>query len=84
MNFIYVLESKLDGSWYIGRTSNMERRLSEHNSGKSNYTNKKKPRKLIYFEGYLNINDTKGREKYLKSGAGRIRLKDQLNNYLQK
>jgi putative endonuclease len=83
MNFVYVLESELDNSWYIGRTSNIKRRLSEHNSGKSIYTNKKKPWKLIYLEGYLNFDDAKGRENYLKSGAGRIRLKNQLMNYLK-
>ena len=83
MNFIYVLESRVDRSWYIGRTNNIKRRIKEHNCGKSIYTNKKKPWRLIYLEGYVNIDDAKGREKYLKSGAGRIKLKDQLKNYLK-
>lgn len=82
MHYIYVLESKIDRSWYIGRTSNIDRRLNEHNTGNSIYTNKKKPWKLIYLEGYMDIDDAKGREEYLKSGAGIIRLKQQLNNYL--
>ena len=39
------------------------------------------PWKLIYYEAYLNQHDALGREKYLKSGAGRRFLKAQLRNY---
>jgi putative endonuclease len=84
MNYVYVLESYVDKSWYIGQTSDIDRRLIEHNNGNSVYTNKKKPWKLMYLEGYCNITDAKKRETYLKSGAGRIRLKQQLTNYLSK
>jgi len=82
MKFVYILESKLDKSWYIGKTSNIKRRLSEHNSGKSTFTKTKMPWKIIYIECYVNKKDADGREKYLKSGAGRIRVKEQLKNYL--
>ncbi len=82
MHHVYVLESLKDKSWYIGKTSNIKRRLMEHNSGNSTYTNKKKPWKLIYLESYVNEKDALGREEYLKSGAGRIRLKMQIKNYL--
>jgi putative endonuclease len=83
MYYIYVLESLIDKSWYIGRTNNIKRRIKEHNTGKSIYTNKKRPWKIIYIEGYLIFDDAKGREKYLKSGAGRLRLKEQMKYYLK-
>ncbi|MFH1473091.1 MAG: GIY-YIG nuclease family protein [bacterium] len=82
MYWIYVLEAE-DTSWYIGYTSNLEKRLKEHQSGYGSKTTKKlSDLKLIYCEGYLNINDAKGREMFLKSGAGRKFLKKQLRNYL--
>jgi predicted GIY-YIG superfamily endonuclease len=40
--------------------------------------------KLIYYEAYLEQVDALGREKYLKSGAGRRFLRSQLKNYLGK
>ena len=42
------------------------------------------PWKLIYYESYLEQADALGREKYLKSGAGRRFLKAQLAHYLRK
>jgi len=40
------------------------------------------PLKLIYYEAYLEQADALGRERYLKSGAGRRFLKVQLRHYL--
>ncbi|MEK7112775.1 MAG: GIY-YIG nuclease family protein [Patescibacteria group bacterium] len=82
MYWIYVLECK-DKSWYIGYTSDLKKRLREHNDGHGGKTTKKKSEwKLIYCEGYLDIKDAKGREVFLKSGSGRKFLKKQLTNYL--
>ncbi|MGM0621176.1 MAG: GIY-YIG nuclease family protein [Bacteroidota bacterium] len=47
---VYILESKLDGSFYIGQTSNLENRLKRHNNGKNRSTKAKRPWKIIYFE----------------------------------
>ena len=41
------------------------------------------PWQLIYYEAYLNQTDALGREKYLKSGAGRRFLQTQLRRYLK-
>ncbi len=44
MKFIvYIIQSENDGSFYIGFTSDIEQRLSYHNSGKSRYTSRKCP-----------------------------------------
>lgn len=32
MNYVYIIQSKLDKSFYIGKTSNLEKRLIFHNS----------------------------------------------------
>ena len=34
MYFVYILESRKDGSLYVGSTENIKRRLAEHNGGK--------------------------------------------------
>ncbi|MDO8729320.1 MAG: GIY-YIG nuclease family protein [bacterium] len=82
MYWVYVLDCP-DKSWYIGYTSNLKKRLIEHQSGYGSETTKKKNGwKLIYCEGYLDIQDAKGREVFLKSGSGRKFLKRQLGNYL--
>jgi putative endonuclease len=56
---------------YVGQTDNIQRRLAEHNSGKSKYTQTYAPWKIIYLEEYHNRTDARTREKYLKSTAGK-------------
>ena len=77
---VYVLESLKDNNLYMGYTNNLKRRLDEHKKGLSFSTKFGIPFKLIYFEGSLNINDAKRREKYLKTTQGRrflgLRLKE--------
>ena len=45
---VYALLSEKYGFIYVGMTANLERRLKEHNSGKSLYTKRFKPWKVIY------------------------------------
>jgi putative endonuclease len=83
MYTVYLLESRKTNRWYIGFTpSDLARRLKRHNKGEVTSTKAFKPWRLIYCECYLNRNDAIGREKFLKSGAGRVFLKKQLKNYL--
>ena len=49
-NYVYILRCK-DNSLYTGWTTNIERRLKEHNSGKgAKYTKGRRPCKLVYYE----------------------------------
>jgi putative endonuclease len=75
MWYVYALKSLTSGKLYIGMTQNIERRLAEHNAGKSKFTSGHTPWILVYSE---NVNDTtaaRTREKYLKSAAGKRFLK---------
>ncbi len=83
MYFVYVLKSQLDNGWYIGYSEDLDRRLIEHNSGKNISTHARRPFILIYYEAYVNKLDALGREKFLKSGAGRNFLKKQMSHYLE-
>ncbi len=71
MYYVYLLKSVGYKKSYVGTTDNLERRLSEHNAGKTPSTNKLKPWKLVYQEQHGTYRQARERESYLKSGAGR-------------
>lgn len=79
--YVYILKSEVDNQYYTGYTSNLRQRIKYHNEGKVKSTKNRRPLVLIYFEGCLNQQDATRREKYLKSGNGKIYLKNRLKNY---
>jgi len=80
--YVYILQSQIDHSLYIGYTSNLKERLREHNDGKSLATKPFRPYKLIFYEAFLNKGDAKNKETYLKGGYGRKTIKGMLARYL--
>lgn len=83
MYWIYILENQNDKGWYIGYTSDLKQRIETHQAGQGGQTTSRKDNwKLIYCEGYLNKEDALGRERFLKSGAGRRFIKKQIVHYL--
>jgi putative endonuclease len=76
-----VLLSEKDNQFYTGYTSDLNNRLMLHNNGKVESTKNRRPLKLIYWEGCLNQQDATRREKYLKSGNGKIYLRNRLSNF---
>ena len=79
--YVYVLLSKYDGEFYTGYTSDLKARLDKHNQGKVPSTIRRRPLKLIYWEGCLNQQEATRREKYLKSGNGKKYLRNRISNY---
>jgi putative endonuclease len=82
--YVYVLRSKLDGKFYTGFTSDLEKRLEEHNSGKVHSTKARLPFEIIYYEVCFCIDDATHREKYLKTTYGKRYIKNRIRNYLNK
>jgi predicted GIY-YIG superfamily endonuclease len=68
---IYVLQSLKANIRYVGITKDLNKRLKEHNAGKSTYTSSYRPWKIIYTESAIDFTDARKREKYLKSAAGK-------------
>ncbi len=67
MNYIYVLECG-DGSLYTGWTTDLEKRVKSHSTGKgAKYTRSHLPVKLIYYEEIENKSDALKREYEIKS-----------------
>ena len=73
--FIYVLKSESSNTSYVGHTSNLEKRVVEHNNGKSLSTRGKRPWRLVYKEEYNTRSKAASREKYFKSVEGRLELR---------
>lgn len=81
--YTYVLRSLKDGKNYTGYTQNLKLRFEQHCNGEVESTKKRRPLKLIYFEGSLSQQDATHREKYLKTHYGKMFLKNRLK-YWQK
>ena len=75
MYFIYAIQSAKDGKIYVGFSSNLQRRLFEHNHGYVFSTKGYCPWSLIYKENIINRKEARIREKFLKSGIGKEYLK---------
>jgi putative endonuclease len=64
--FCYIVEC-VDGTFYTGWTTNLERRVATHNAGRgSRYTRPRRPVKLVYFESLLNRAEAMRREIQIK------------------
>jgi len=84
MHYVYVMRSLTDGAFYIGYSADLRKRFPQHTEGSALATARRRPWKLIYYEAYIEQADAIGRERYLKSGAGRRFLRAQLANYLKR
>ena len=82
MYYVYILQSEKDNRWYTGFTSDLRKRLRQHNGQEVFSTKHRGPFALIYYEACINEGDAKMREKYLKSGMGKRYLKNRLKRFL--
>ncbi|OGF61939.1 hypothetical protein A2926_00455 [Candidatus Giovannonibacteria bacterium RIFCSPLOWO2_01_FULL_44_40] len=73
---------RCDGDLYKGLTSDLKRRIEEHNIGKAESTKNYRPVVLIGYEAYLRKSDAQRREKFLKTTEGRRLLKQQYRDIL--
>ncbi|MDO8548153.1 MAG: GIY-YIG nuclease family protein, partial [bacterium] len=73
--WVYVLKSKSGSKSYVGQTDNLQRRLDEHNAGKSAFSKRFIPWQLVHTESFVTREEAVFRETFLKSKTGRIFLK---------
>ena len=75
MYYVYVLQKKSNRELYYGYTSNLERRIAEHN--------KDKEWDIVYYEAYGAEQDARTRELKLKDyGQSRNHLRKRIQNSL--
>ena len=71
MKYVYLLESlESPDERYVGMTTDLKRRLAEHNSGKSPHTAKFKPWRVTTYVAFSDEAKAAQFERYLKSGSG--------------
>ena len=68
---VYAIYSSKIDRFYIGQTSNLERRLLSHREFSVGFTARANDWELIYSERVGTIEEARKREKQLKSGGGR-------------
>ena len=72
---IYAIKSSLQDRIYVGFTADIDKRIMEHNSGRTKSTKGFRPWKLFYTETVETREKAREREKFLKSGCGKEFLK---------
>ena len=66
MFYVYLIRGTLNNKFYIGYTNNLKKRIQEHRDGKSYWSERILPFKLIYYEAFVSKIDAQNREKQLK------------------
>jgi putative endonuclease len=81
---VYILYSENNNRLYIGYSSNSLERYYWHNGlSKKGFTTRYRPWKMIHIEFYPSKSEAIKREKALKSGQGRIWIRNQIIPYMR-
>jgi putative endonuclease len=74
MPHMYILKCS-DGSFYVGSTRNLERRLEEHSTGfGAAYTRTRLPVELVFAEEYEHVHEAYEREKQVQGWSRKKRI----------
>lgn len=74
-NYTYIVRCN-DGTLYTGWTSNLKRRMNEHNAGKgAKYTKSRRPVELMYYECFETKEKAMSREYAIKQMTRKEKLK---------
>lgn len=72
-SYMYILQCH-DDTYYVGSTKNIEIRLAQHQSGEgAQYTARRLPVKLVYYEEYDRIDIAFNREKQVQGWSRKKR-----------
>lgn len=84
MYYFYVLQSLADSNLYWGYTSDLRRRIKQHNLGENKSTKNRRPFRLVYYEAYFSKGDAINRERQIKRRAkAYISLKRRISNCIK-
>lgn len=75
MWIVYILQSEKFGRYYIGHTANLEKRILDHNSGKTRSTKGYAPYSLVYKEEFSTKSEAYKREMQIKRYKGGVAFK---------
>ena len=66
MFYVYIIKSTVKYWHYTGSTDDMEKRLNEHNAGKTKPTKAYRPFIIVYTENFTDRTSARKREIFLK------------------
>jgi putative endonuclease len=73
---VYIMASERNGTLYVGVTSDIGRRAYEHRDGLvPGFTTRYQCKKLVWFEFYERMTDAIEREKQIKAGSRKFKLR---------
>ncbi|HEY5823460.1 MAG TPA: GIY-YIG nuclease family protein [Cyclobacteriaceae bacterium] len=81
MYFTYIIESESIGKWYYGSTSNLDRRLAEHNDGSNISTRNRRPWKYVFVRVFEIQKEARDFELYLKKSRNKEYIKRQFSQF---
>lgn len=64
---VYILKSKVTNKYYVGSTSNLERRIKDHNFGNTPSTKSMRPWILCFSQEFESLEIARRIERRLKS-----------------
>lgn len=67
MNCVYILQSEKSDRYYIGSTNDLDRRLAEHNFGKTKSLKYLRPLKVVFKKEYATLLEARRMELHLKN-----------------
>ena len=71
-SYVYLLRSLKDRKFYLGWTTDLKRRLSEHNKGLNPSTKSRRPFEMVDYEIYPTKELAKNRERSLKKNPNML------------
>ena len=81
---VYILYAHPFSKTYVGQTANIEKRLEEHNFSSSiSFTKAYRPWNLIHTEKFETRAQAMAKEKFYKTGKGRLVVSEILKSYLE-
>ncbi|MGD0341217.1 MAG: GIY-YIG nuclease family protein [Bacteroidales bacterium] len=79
MYFIYIIESKKDGRYYVGQTERLDERIKRHNEGRNLSTKAYIPWALKWWKGF----DTRSEAIKIESKIKRIKKRTGIEKYVK-
>jgi len=72
--YVYVLKSR-EGRLYIGSTTDLDRRMRQHQEGKAGWTRSRGPWELVHVETFIARSEALHCERRLKTGKANQELR---------
>jgi len=72
---VYIMASRRNGTLYVGVTSDIARRATQHREGEiAGFTKRYGCKLLVWMEPYARMDEAIAREKQIKSGSRKDKL----------